>query len=98
MTQSIPVIVLGSGITPLGVLRILRRAGIPSYLAQPGDPLLRRSRWYRPLPGGDLLREDETVEAWLERLPFERAVLLPCSDRWITRIAELPPHYRNRFP
>lgn len=98
MTQSIPAIVLGTGMTPLGVLRILRRAGIPSYLAQPGDSLLRRSRWYRPLPDRDLLREDEPVESWLERLPFERAVLMPCSDRWITRIAELPPQFRNRFP
>lgn len=98
MTQSIPVIILGSGITPLGVLRILRRAGIPTYLAQPADPLLKRSRWYRPLPDHDVQREDETVESWLERLPFERAVLMPCSDRWITRIAELPPQLRNRFP
>src|SRR5262245_8299203 len=98
MTQSIPAIVLGSGITPLGVLRVLRRAGIPSYVAQSSDPLLRRSRWYRPLPGPDVQRKDETVESWLERLPFERAVLMPCSDRWITRIAELPPQCRNRFP
>ena len=98
MTQPIPAIVLGSGITPLGVLRILRRAGIPSYLGQSGDPLLRRSRWYRPLAGHDMLREDEKVESWLERLPFERAVLMPCSDRWITRISELPPQYGNLFP
>jgi D-aspartate ligase len=98
MTQSIPAIILGSGITPLGVLRILRRAGIPYYIAQAGDPFLRRSRWYRPLPGRDLQRKGETVEAWLDRLPFERAVLMPSSDRWITRIAELGPQYRDRFP
>jgi predicted ATP-grasp superfamily ATP-dependent carboligase len=45
-----------------------------------------------------MLRDDETVESWLERLPFERAVLIPCSDRWITRIADLPPQFKNRFP
>ena len=98
MTRSIPAIVLGSGITPLGVLRILRRAGIPTYLAEGADPLLKRSRWYRPLPSQDMQRTNEPIESWLERLPFERAVLIPCSDRWITRVAELPPHLRNRFP
>jgi predicted ATP-grasp superfamily ATP-dependent carboligase len=46
----------------------------------------------------DVQREGEPIESWLERLPFERAVLIPCSDRWITRIAELPRQLRNRFP
>jgi predicted ATP-grasp superfamily ATP-dependent carboligase len=98
VTQSIPVIILGTGITPLGALRILRRAGIPCYVAQADDPTLRRSRWHRPLPARDLQREGEPVEAWLERLSLERAVLMPCSDRWITKVAELPPHLRERFP
>jgi hypothetical protein len=43
-----PVIVLGSGITALGVIRILTRAGLQPFSTETSDPLVTRSRWHRP--------------------------------------------------
>jgi len=98
MSTSVPVVLLGSGITPLGVIRILKRAGIRTFLAHPTEPLLRRSRWYQRLSDADIQRADETLESWLDRLPFDRAVLMPCSDRWVTALSDLRPELRDRFP
>lgn len=93
-----PVIVLGSGVTALGVVRILARGGLNPIVAEPSDPLLRRSRWFQrfedPIPSFD----GRSLADWLVQLPVERAVLLPCSDHRVSQVASLPPDLRDRFP
>src|SRR5262245_66102477 len=97
--QSVPVLVLGVGITALGAMRCLGRRGTPLYAAGSDDPLVTRSRWYRPLPGGPLREATpEALRARLEALSGDRMVLLPCTDAWVTAVSGLPSHLAARFP
>ncbi len=94
-----PVLVLGSSLTVLGVIRLLRRGGFEPYVATDAPPIVRRSRAYRPAPpsaGGARAADD--LNAYLDGLPFERAVVVPCSDEWTTRIARRPHETADRFP
>ena len=93
-----PVLILGSGITALGVQRVLGRRGIPYYNAGGDDPLLKRSRWYRPLPDGWTAPTSDDLEAWLSRVDLPRAVLFPCSDRWAMSVARIAHQPGDRFP
>lgn len=93
-----PVIILGTGITALGALRILGRDGLTSIVAQTTDPLLRRSRWYRRLPPGIPALTEQSLVDWLSALPIDRAVLLPCSDHRVSEVAALPASLHDRFP
>lgn len=34
----------------------------------------------------------------LEELPFDQAVLIPCTDNWVQVVANLPENLRSRFP
>ena len=94
-----PVLVLGNGITALGVLRILGRSGIPAYIHGYGNGIERRSRWFRPMP---LSRPMDDPSANLGsvlsacRLPV--AVLMPCSDYWAMQIARMPEELRRHYP
>lgn len=95
----IPVLVLGSSLTAIGVIRTLGRAGIPvfSVCAIPG--MIARSRWYRPLAelaGTNPQPRDLTKT--LSNLLLPKAVLLPCADDWAEAVAELPDRLKNRFP
>jgi predicted ATP-grasp superfamily ATP-dependent carboligase len=97
----IPVLVLGGGLglTTLGVIRTLGRAGIPAYVVADTQGLAHRSRWYRPAPhpaGGAHAETD--LERFLEDLPLERAVLMPCSDIWAMLVAQLGAGHAERFP
>lgn len=97
----VPVLVLGRGITALGVLRSFGRAGTPVYAAEAGDGMMARSRWYRPAPWGSGAPPDP--ESLADRLsdgshPLDRAVLLPCSDDWARAAGGLPEPLRERFP
>lgn len=92
-----PALILGSGITALGVQRVLGQAGIPYLTAHRTDPLLTRSRWYRPLPGTGG-PTDGDLEGWLRTSGLERAVVFPCSDRWVVAAAALDPGLADRFP
>ncbi len=95
----VPVLVLGKGITALGVVRALGRRGLPLYVAGAGDELVTGSRWYRPLPGGRLNEPNEaSLAARLETLEVDRMVLLPCSDAWVMAVSRLEPVLRDRFP
>ena len=87
----IPAIVFGGDIASLAVMRALGRDGVPVLVPQPAHPLVRRSRWHRPLPGAPREGSDgDELAAWLAGLPYERTVLFPCSDRWATTMAALP--------
>lgn len=91
-------IVLGSGLTVLGVIRLLQRAGTPAWVVGDGGPLARRSRWARRAPpsaGG--LDPERDLAGYLAGLPFERAVVLPCSDTWVLRVARAAARIAPRF-
>lgn len=97
--SAVPALVLGAGITVLGAIRALHRAGIPVYAACPPGDIARRSRWYRPaeLAPWNGRSGPGAAEA-LAALPFDRAVLIPCSDQAALWVAGLPPELRARFP
>jgi predicted ATP-grasp superfamily ATP-dependent carboligase len=94
-----PVVVLGSGITALGVVRSLGRAGLrPHLVGKPAD-FACRSRWVRDR----VLRIEESVDpvalvAGLDRNRIDRAVLIPATDSWSTAVSRLPDDARDRFP
>lgn len=95
----IPVLVFGSSLTAIGVIRTLGRAGIPvfSVCATPG--MIARSRWYRPLPelaGTD--PQPRRLPEILDGLSIQKAVLMPCADDWAQAVAQLPSRLKDRFP
>lgn len=98
-SNQIPVIVLGSGVTALGVCRALGRAGIPNYLVNPDRDFSIRSRWVRMIDRPVQESSEPTaLERFLRELDFERAVLMPCSDRWSNAVAGLGAALHDRFP
>lgn len=95
----VPALVLGGTVTALGTIRSLGPLGIPVHATCPADDVAAKSRWARGLNGG--LAEFSTPEqlvAYLSRVPFERMVLIPCSDTWAETVAALPAEYAARFP
>jgi D-aspartate ligase len=94
----LPIIVLGNGITALGTIRILGRDGLTAWVADPTDSLLQDSRWFRSIPDAPAPLQPGGLSAWLENLPFPSAVLMPCSDHWVSEVAKLSPAIRQRFP
>lgn len=94
----VPVIILGSHIAALGVLRTLTRRGVACMVLDETSDIIVRSRWYRPAPR--TLRETADpaiLAAHLESLGIPRAVLIPCSDTWSLAVAGLPEMLRTRF-
>ncbi|MGH8161180.1 MAG: hypothetical protein ACRESR_03340 [Gammaproteobacteria bacterium] len=90
--RTVPALVIGGGVTVLGVLRSLRLAGIPAYAASPRGDLATRSRWYHPAPGagdwdGNIGPESASV---LRGLRLDRAVLFPCRDDAAIWASDLP--------
>lgn len=88
--QSTPVVVLGLGLSALGTVRSLGRAGLQPYLVAPRGDLVTRTRWAR----GRVLHlgetnDPETLDAGLRRHGIERAVLVPCTDEWLEVVATL---------
>jgi predicted ATP-grasp superfamily ATP-dependent carboligase len=95
---AVPLILLGDGITVLGALRACGSAGIP-VLAAANSALLRRSRQYRSAAWLTPLSDrDADLNDVLKQAPIERAVLLPCSDRWLDQVSALPESTLARFP
>ncbi|HEX9893290.1 MAG TPA: hypothetical protein VGA78_05170, partial [Gemmatimonadales bacterium] len=94
-----PVLVLGGGITGLGVLRILARNRIPRWLVATAADLAFASRHARPAPrpvgAGPAVESD--LAGYLMSLPVDSAVLIPCSDAVLLQIALLSPEVRRRF-
>lgn len=97
--EPVPVIVLGTGLTALGVIRCLGRKGIPAWCISQNLDLEAHSRWCRKLPEkvGSLGDVNDLAKC-LTSLPFERAVLIPCSDHWTLEVMRLPDDLRKRFP
>jgi D-aspartate ligase len=93
-----PVIAMGGGVTLATVLRHLHRAGIPTYSICTPEDFVRHSRWHRPVPGAWPAPTPRSLQKFLECLSLERAVLLPCSDDWLSATAALPPELARRFP
>lgn len=94
-----PALVLGGTVTALGTIRSLGPLGIPVYATCSADDVAAQSRWARVLGGG--LAEFSTpgqLAAYLSRAPFERMVLIPCSDTWAETVSALPAELGARFP
>ncbi len=92
-----PALVLGSGVTLLGVVRILGRRGHTFHVSVSPSDLVEGSRW---LPtAGSLPSTDSaaSLSEYLEGLPLERAFLIPCSDDLALQAAELPEHLAERY-
>lgn len=91
-----PVIVLGGGVTGLGVLRAFARRGVSVCLLAPEGDLAWRSRYARrPAGGGGA--DEAHLPGFLATLALERAVLVPCSDAWAGAVAALPREVAARF-
>jgi predicted ATP-grasp superfamily ATP-dependent carboligase len=95
----LPVLILGTHLPPLGVLRVLTARGIPSYVVDETSDIIVRSRWYRPAERKLLETSDSgQLDAYLQSLQLSRAVLIPCTDNWTLAVAGLPSQTRERFP
>ena len=94
----VPVVVLGSGITAVSVIRSLGRAGLQPYLVAPAGDIASKSRWGRgrrlDIPETD---DPESLATELERAGFHEAVLLVCSDLWAQAASRLPPDAKARY-
>ena len=94
----VPALVLGHGITQLGVLRHLSKAGIPVFAVNEPEDFVRHSRYYRAMPGLRTPPSPRRLLDLLSHCPFPRAVLVPCADDWLEAVAALPPEWREYFP
>ena len=99
-TGRLPVIVLGGGITGLGVLRIIARNHIAGWLVAPPADLAFASRHAQapPSAGPGAPAAQSDLAGWLGALPIASAVLIPASDAWVRELARLAPAIRSRFP
>lgn len=91
------VLVLGSGITLLGVLRTLSEVDADVITPPDADRVTRRSRWYRAAPRALSGMKPDTLARLLEILPVA-TVLMPCTDLWARTVAALPAEVRARYP
>jgi D-aspartate ligase len=91
------VLVLGSGITVLGVLRTLSEAGADVVALPDVDRVTRRSRWFRAGPSVLSGMKPDALPQALESLPVP-TVLMACSDLWVRTVAALPAEIRIRYP
>lgn len=91
-------LVFGSGLTVLGVIRLLGRAGYRPLVVGDDPGIAGKSRWYRKAPSSAAAVSPEVdLPRWLDGLSFERAVLMPCSDAWAMRIARCDDRVQGRF-
>jgi predicted ATP-grasp superfamily ATP-dependent carboligase len=92
----VPALVFGAGISALAVLRSLGRSGVPVFAAGAETTLIRRSRWYRPVPGDPELPDG--LAEYLRTSDLPSAVLFGCTDDWAQTLAALPDDLSGRFP
>jgi predicted ATP-grasp superfamily ATP-dependent carboligase len=92
-------VIAGSGLSALGVMRSLGRAGIPFYNLNAQEDYVAASRWYRPVPDAwRTLDDEEPLAEGLRRLPLERAVLFTTSDDRVQEASLLEGQLAERFP
>jgi D-aspartate ligase len=91
------VLILGSGITALGVLRTLSEADADAIALPDVDQVTRRSRWFRAGPSVLSGMKPDALPHALESLPVP-TVLMACSDLWVRTVAALPAEIRIRYP
>ena len=97
--SKVPVVILGEGLTALGVLRCFGRAGIPVYCVSDDLGILVWSRFFRRMRANPKsVSHPNQLASLLERLPFERCVLVPCADNWASAVAALPNEFAERYP
>jgi len=94
--ERIPAIVVGETVTALGTLRSLARVGIDAFTVTGPNEIVRRSRWYKPIPGYQNLRPDE-LNDWLPDLDIKRAVLFPCSDHAVWQASMVTESVEDRI-
>jgi predicted ATP-grasp superfamily ATP-dependent carboligase len=93
-----PALLLGCGVTLLGVMRCLGRSRIPAYCLSGGLGFEKSSRWYRPLgPGIGAYAGAKELEDVLSSLRFERAVLIACSDQWTIETPRISETLKARY-
>jgi len=98
-SKIVPALVLGSGITALGVARSLGRENIPVFYPCHGGDIVSHSRWVRQISASlDRFSGPKQLTAFLKGLPFEKMVLFPCSDSWARTVARLDSDMLGRFP
>ncbi len=93
-----PALVLGCGVTLLGVTRILGRQGLPRRATVSKGDLVAASRWLPTTGHLPPVGAASGLADYLEALPLERGVLIPCSDELALAVAELPAPLAERFP
>jgi D-aspartate ligase len=97
--EKVPVLVLGTGITALGVIRSLAAAGIRAYCVSDRLGFVEKSRFCRSLAGvHDPLHAGDDLNEFLSRLSLEQAVLVPCSDDWVLAASQIRSELTDRFP
>jgi predicted ATP-grasp superfamily ATP-dependent carboligase len=94
-----PCIVLGGGITGLGVVRSLGRAGPELHVVAAHGDLAGRSRFVTghidDVPETD---DPDVLARALVAHGFDEAVLFPCSDTWAQAVARMSEEQRARYP
>jgi predicted ATP-grasp superfamily ATP-dependent carboligase len=91
--------VLGGGITALGVVRSLGRAGRDLVVVAPHADLAAGSRWVtrhvEDVPETD---DPDVLAHALVGHGFTVAVLFPCSDTWAQAVSRMSEEQRARYP
>jgi D-aspartate ligase len=91
------VLVLGSGITLLGVLRALSVVDADVFALPDTEDSPRRSRWFRSAPAQLAGLKPSGLQEALEKLPGP-TVLMPASDAWVKAVSALPAAVLKRYP
>src|SRR5260370_20137879 len=94
-----PALVLGlPEPTALGVIRGLGRRGIPHVDVGTHGSFVAYSRWHHAWPDPQKEPSPASLPQFLAGLPFERMVLIPCTDQWVAAVAGLDLSLTTRFP
>ena len=91
-----PAVIIGEGITALGTLRALHKHNVKTFLDCPSDDMASYSRYYRHLNFLSENRKKINFDA-IAKLPYDKIVLIPCADMYVTQVQEMPDKYRDRL-
>jgi predicted ATP-grasp superfamily ATP-dependent carboligase len=95
----VPVLMFGTGITAIGVLRNLSRARVPVFTTVPDPNFVEKSRYHRRLlESAEQPPTPSSLREFLSTLSLSCAVLMPCSDDWALAIARLDGPLALQFP